>query len=560
MVEWVKIVSPFEDRPTRAELRTQLRDHLTKGIIKVKNETHQMAAGTYTYTLEHSPYDPSATSMEIDGTYQNNRITFTYDVDYTISGRVITFDVNQRYPDSSSLFYVTYHYQGTKSGVTDEAAVSIASIITEVMGNAGDDFYDEQERVHYAAYSETATGENLERIGVLVGARRVQAAQAVGTLQLIFSRTATGGSPISVTANTRFSTKETATQGAIYFETTTGSDFTSGDNGIIGIQALEGGVNGKVGINTITVIVDSITDVDSATNLAATTGGVNDEEDDDYRNRIPLAKESKGKTTENAMVFDLTSLAGIASVTPKNRWRGNGTADIFVVASTLPMSAALKAQVQAAIDSGTAFSADISLSEPKVINAWVNAQLERTTNSDSGNVFNSSSGETHNYLVGLGLGERLIPQQFLSSLLTPADAIQILSWTVAETGGILYAEPDQVIRPGYRVTETGSGLSIFSEAEIITVTGDYTTGFKQELGVDTLDSGLTVYAYNVTQITAVWDSGGDLFTAGTDYTLTTGDLWQHIEWISGGSYPTAEYSVAYVYNAIQISVTNTGSR
>ncbi|RLB68361.1 MAG: hypothetical protein DRH04_06870 [Deltaproteobacteria bacterium] len=568
MAKWIKVESPFEDRPTRDELYSQLKDHVVRGIVKIKDETFQYVSGTNIYTLSQSPYSPSSDNFTIEGTYNGEPREFVFGTDYTVSGKTITWNPSEKVPDNNTNFYVDYTYVGTKSGLTDEDPASLVMIMLEATRNAIDDMYDDLERTYYSAYVETATGDDLKKIAALVGATPTPATKATGTLKLTFTKEASVGDPVVVPAGNRFSTRSSTNEDPIYFITTTGSTFTSGTYGYIGIQAEEGGSAGNVGNSTIVNIVDAITNVESCINPSATSGGNDAESDDDFRDRVPLAKESKGKSTANALQFDILNIGGVKSVTMRENWFATAHSAVFVVPESFPASETLKNHVQSAINSGMAFGCKATPQYPNVINAWLNVELERTAGSDSGAVFKTVSGDIWNYFENLGLGERFIQQQFTKEALQHKDAIRIKSFTIAETGNSdLYINSDQVLRLGYRVSPTGSHVGTFNEAEIISCTGDYSTGWVSILGFDTFTSGLSVLATDIYEINAVYLSGGTLAVAGQDYRKygtgisLSGHTWTAIEWLSGATnYPLngTPYSVMYRYNALQIDTTATG--
>nr|URC17134.1 MAG: baseplate J [Lokiarchaeota virus Ratatoskr Meg22_1012] len=574
MPEFVRIESPFEDKPSRQELREQLRDHVVRGIVKVKDETFTYISGTNTYTLDHSPYSPTSNNFEIEGTYNTEPRVFIFGTDYTISGRTITWNTSETVPDNNTTFYVDYTYQGTLSGIRDEDPASLVMIELEACGNALDDIYDDLKRTYYSAYVETATGNDLEKVAALVGATRTSAGKSSGTLKLIFSQAATIVDPVVVPAENRFSTRSTTSEEPIYFKTPTGSTFNTGQTyGYIGIEALVGGKNGNVGNSTINVIVDSITNVESCTNPSALSGGTDKEDDDDFRDRIPLAKESKGKSTANALIFDLNNIPGVSSVKPKNNWFATAHSALFVTPETFPASSSLQQKVDDAINSGVAFGCKITALYPKVINAWMTVDVERTSASDSGALFNTISGNAWNYFEGLGLGDRFIQQQFTKEILSPVDIVRVKSFTISETGNTdLYINTDQVMRMGYRVNTTGNSLGVFNEGEVIPCTGDYSTGWVSAIGIDTIESGLSVFATHVYKINAVYLNDSTLCNEGSDYRLyssgyPSGDAFYNtsrisaIEWLSGATnYPLSgdDYSVLYQYNAFQANMTSTG--
>lgn len=61
------------------------------------------------------------------------------------------------------------------------------------------------------------------------------------------------------------------------------------------------GTAGNVGMNTITELVGSITEIDGVTNLSAANGGLDEEDDDEFKERIRLAKIGRDINTVNGL-------------------------------------------------------------------------------------------------------------------------------------------------------------------------------------------------------------------------------------------------------------------
>lgn len=574
--EWIRVKRPFADRKSKEEIRAEILDHYVRGIVKIKDEKYTFVSGTSSYSLNHIPYVTTDSDIEIWGTLNGQRYSFTYNEDFAIAGKKIVWNTAKNNPDNGTDYYVTYKYQGTKSTITDENSIALVYTAAEAFANALDDWYDELVYTRYSHPVETATGESLEGIGALLGAPKVQAQKAEGNLTLTFTKSVTVGDPCTILSGDTFATNATRSEESIEFETVTGSTFTSGTSGIVGIKAVKAGKRGLVGANTITIVQGSISNLSSVINPSSTSIGADKEADTEYRKRLPLAIESKGKSTENAFLFDLTSLPDVAKVKVKNLSRGASTADIWVIADTLPMSSIVRSKVTNTINSGTALGIDIRLQEPKIINMWVSGTITRLKGSDSGDAFLWLSGETETYFNNLGLNERVRTQQWFGRLTDNNDVISIDSWTVNETGStvVFMNNDDEIFRLGVRASPTGSSLSVFSEMESLTSTGNYETGWNVLLGKDTYDSGLTNYASNIYEITAVYDSGGNEI-ASTNWSLNTGapflvdagatysgGSWRYLHWNTGATTVPpggAKYSVGYKYVAVSWDVTTTGS-
>jgi len=136
---------------------------------------------------------------------------------------------------------------------------------------------------------------------------RESAQQASGNVK--FTRSGTSGTT-DIPINTLVSTTD-GTQ----FETTAAGQITPGnsESADIPILAVEGGTDGNVPAATITVLVTPITDVISVTNDASTTGGQNEESEEEYLQRFREFIEGLGDSNISGLVSGAKSVSGVRS-------------------------------------------------------------------------------------------------------------------------------------------------------------------------------------------------------------------------------------------------------
>lgn len=80
------------------------------------------------------------------------------------------------------------------------------------------------------------------------------------------------------------------------------------------VEAIEGGVDGNVGANTLVVMPDPPSGVESATNPASTSGGTDREEDDELRQRAQEELAQGSRASAPALVNSVQGLDGVTSV------------------------------------------------------------------------------------------------------------------------------------------------------------------------------------------------------------------------------------------------------
>lgn len=135
-----------------------------------------------------------------------------------------------------------------------------------------------------------------------------QSEKAAGNVK--FSRTGTSGTD-SIDSGILISTAD-GTQ----FVTTAAASITPGntESADVPIQAVEGGKNGNVPADTITIIITPINIAGIAVNNdAATTGGLNSESTDEYMKRFREYIEGLGQSNTYGLIAGAKSVAGVRS-------------------------------------------------------------------------------------------------------------------------------------------------------------------------------------------------------------------------------------------------------
>lgn len=161
-----------------------------------------------------------------------------------------------------------------------------------------DTLWQELENTYNAAYIDTATGIQLDNIVKYTNIQRKQAVKATGEVTF----TGTNGTVIPI--GTLVST------GEIQFETTVEGTITGGSV-TVGIIASELGESSNVNANTITTIVNPIAGVTSVDNALATTGGQDEETDEELRDRYYNTLATGGKSTLDAIRADVLQVSGV---------------------------------------------------------------------------------------------------------------------------------------------------------------------------------------------------------------------------------------------------------
>lgn len=159
-----------------------------------------------------------------------------------------------------------------------------------------------------------AIGDALDAIGDSYDCARLEADKANTTLRFSLAEIYTDD--VTIPAGTR-----AATEGGLYFATNTDAVITVGNTYVdVAASAIEGGTeyNGLLA-GSIATMVDLVSYVDSVTNTVATSGGTDEEQDADYRERIRL-KLSSFSTAGSANAYRYWALSA-----------DNDVADAYIV-------------------------------------------------------------------------------------------------------------------------------------------------------------------------------------------------------------------------------------
>lgn len=186
------------------------------------------------------------------------------------------------------------------------------------------DFY--MTRAIMAMFPQYAWEELLDLHGQQVNLTRHQATAAKGTLLI------TGDPGTEIEAGTIFATPSTTSADSIEFETN--EDCTIGDGGTVevAVTASEEGSDGNVGANTVTLADDPMDEITSVTNPAAMTGGTDEEEDDDFYDRIAAEYANSNTFLGNDTDYvRWAKEAGAGGCVVDPAWNGPGTVRLVLV-------------------------------------------------------------------------------------------------------------------------------------------------------------------------------------------------------------------------------------
>ncbi|MCD8025631.1 MAG: baseplate J/gp47 family protein [Clostridiales bacterium] len=142
---------------------------------------------------------------------------------------------------------------------------------------------------------------------------------------------------------------------------TTEQEEISAGNTLVSVyaEAEKAGKSGNIEIGKAVTAVSVPSEIDSVTNRTAFSGGVDEETDDELRERIASTFKSPSNGTNAAYYEQLVlSVEGISKAGVVSRARGTGTVDIYVYGDGSAVSAAAVSQAQDIVDENRELNVD----------------------------------------------------------------------------------------------------------------------------------------------------------------------------------------------------------
>ncbi len=256
------------------------------------------------------------------------------------------------------------------------------------------------DRTYHSLFVVTATGEDLDLRARELGITRKPAQKATGFVRF------TGQQGTMIPQGTVVSTDPNASE-VVEFVTT--QDATIGASGTVDvpIEARVAGLQGNVEDNKITYLPSPITGVDAVTNPTATSGGLDEETDEDLRKRCVLKWWSTSYgATENAIRSWALEVPGVADARVIPAWQGPGTVKVLVWSrdadgNLVPASNDTVAQVQALMDARRPITTRITVEQPTGQVVDVKVAIEVATGYDFNTVADAVEQAIRNLLSTL---------------------------------------------------------------------------------------------------------------------------------------------------------------
>lgn len=223
----------------------------------------------------------------------------------------------------------------------------------------------ELEQLYKACFADTSWGEYLTMIAEQYGVLRRAATKATGTITLTGKGIVPTGSLFTTAAGTKFQTLE-------YRNVNGTAD--------VPVEAVNAGEAGDVKENTITVIPMSIPGITAVTNAEATSGGYDEEDDEDLLKRY-LEKVRLPATSGNKYEYYewAKSVSGVGDARVQSLWNGPGTVKVIIVDANMQVApASLIQSVADYIETVRPIGATVTVVSPTPIPVTITAKISGT--------------------------------------------------------------------------------------------------------------------------------------------------------------------------------------
>jgi uncharacterized phage protein gp47/JayE len=312
----------------------------------------------------------------------------------------------------------------------------------------------------------TSNGPDLDSFVNDFGLTRLAAVASVGNLT--FSRFSTLGAavvPINAPVQSADGTQNffvtLNTANSAYSAPAGGYVMNSGIGSVtVPAQAVTPGSAGNVLANTITVITQAITGVDTVTNATAFVDGVDPEADSALRARFVLYINSLSKAIESAIQFAVASVQQGIFLTLTENYAYNGSYQpgyfyAVIDDGTGDPPTSLLNSVANAIEAVRGFTIQYGVFAPVVLTANVNMAIDAAAGYVANDVAANVSLALTNFINDLELGNSLPYTQLAAVAYGVAGVINVTGVTLNSGTSDLTADQKHTIRAG-TITVSGT--------------------------------------------------------------------------------------------------------
>ena len=333
-------------------------------------------------------------------------------------------------------------------GITNVFAGSvIRTIVENILAEVDIQNYS-IDQIYKAMNIDTATGSDLDAIVAILGVVRKSATYAEGTV--VFGRSDEYATDISIEYAEMVSTKPNNVDGDTieFIVIDEDAKLVAGDlKTTVNIRAIEPG-SIYLPVNTITVMNNPIIGIEYVTNEIEFSGGLDEETDEELRDRAKQALAGLGKGTSTALRSAIININGVVDAIVMDTNRGVGTADIVVITNEIPPSDTLKNAINDAIRITKSAGINVGVIYPTITTQDITITLTDISGSTvSDEDINKAGNAIIEYCGNLSIGDTLIISQLERAIGNAINNPDIDVVTTAPSSNITPSST-QVIRNG----------------------------------------------------------------------------------------------------------------
>lgn len=353
------------------------------------------------------------------------------------------------YHDADTALQDSLDTLNSTTGITQVTPGGKARAILEIIANEHGRLAESFDLEIAEAFVRTATGDNLDLIGELVGVTRKEAQKANvdashGNVRFyVISGTfgdITGGVPVTVPKGTSLVSEATiagTTKTVAYITSEDVELGTAATEVYVSAISRDAGSKASVGVGSInshnfTGYSEYQTSALKVTNVAGIVGGTDRESDINYRYRI--SNVIVGSEAANLTAVTLVSLgvAGVADVSVVPYDRGSGSFSVYVKSIYPTVSDALLDKVQQAVDRVKSLGNSAVVRAPKSTGMEITVTLNyrsAITVDEKSAVETLVEDEIISYVNNLDIGEEFVNQELVSRILNISEEIKNIGRT-----------------------------------------------------------------------------------------------------------------------------------
>lgn len=333
------------------------------------------------------------------------------------------------------------------SQITDFNEGSVIDTILGAVANEIDDAYFAIDNAYKESLISSASDANLDDIGAGFNITRSGAQPSIGVAK--FERLNPYAYDITIPAGTIITTDPYISADVVEFETNEEMTLPALQLSVSGaITSVEYAMASNVLIGKLNTISSALPLIDSVTNDAETSGGLDEEADEAYRTRIVEILTSNSKGTKVAIEAYARLQPGIVSALMEDNTPAVGYANLYMASSGGTPTTAQIAYAEAQIENHAKPAGAIFTYYGAVtVMTNVTATVYYDANHESLVVKDNVETAIRDFLITKELGQDVYMSEIISTAMAVDGVLNIYSITINGVATDLTIDPSEVSRP-----------------------------------------------------------------------------------------------------------------